>query len=138
MVGALLGFAAVLAVMAIWTDDKRVLVVGVVVAGGLLGINNTLITETVMKVAPVERSVASSAYSFVRFSGGAVAPWLAGRLGEQSVHIPFWVGAGAVVLAVAVLSTGHSLVRAIDAQPEHGAERIDSEIEAEAVTVGTA
>ncbi len=137
IVGALLCFAAVLAAMAIWTEDKRVLVAGVVLAGGFLGINNTLITETVMKVAPVERGVASSAYSFVRFAGGAVAPWLAGTLGERSAHLPFWVGSGAVVLAVGVLASGHSFVRAIDRQPGHGAERIDSELEAESVTLGT-
>jgi ACDE family multidrug resistance protein len=138
MVAALLGFAAILAAMAVWTDDKAVLVAGVVLAGGVLGINNTLITETVMKVAPVERGVASAAYSFVRFGGGAVAPWLAGTLGERSAHLPFWVGAGAVLLSVAVLSTGRAFVRAIDEQPGHGAERVDSVIEAEAVTVGDA
>ena len=46
-------------------------------AGAFLGINNTLITEAVMGAAPVERPVASAAYSFVRFSGGAVAPYAA-------------------------------------------------------------
>jgi MFS family permease len=137
IVAALLGFAAILVAMAVWTEDKRVLVVGVVLAGGFLGVNNTLITETVMKVAPVERPVASAAYSFVRFAGGAVAPWLAGTLGERSIHLPFWVGAGAVLLSVAVLTTGRSFVRAIDAQPGHGAEPIDSEVEAESVTLGT-
>jgi MFS transporter, ACDE family, multidrug resistance protein len=138
MVVALLGFAVILAVMAVFTENKTVLVVGVVLAGGFLGINNTLITETVMKVSPVERGVASAAYSFVRFSGGAVAPWLAGTLGERSVHIPFWVGAGAVVLAIGVLSTGYSFIRTIDDEPDHGAEPVDSETEAEAVTVGSA
>ncbi len=138
IVAALVGFAAILAMMATWTENRTVLVVGVVLAGGFLGINNTLITETVMKVAPVERGVASAAYSFVRFSGGAVAPWLAGTLGERSVHLPFWVGAGAVLLAVAVLTSGHSFVRSIDAQPDHGAEPVDSEVEAEAVTLGSA
>ncbi len=78
IVGALLGFAAILAAMAVWTEYKPVPIGGVVLAGAFLGINNTLITETVMKVAPVERGVASAAYSFVRFSGGAAAPWLAG------------------------------------------------------------
>jgi MFS family permease len=136
IVVALLGFAVILAAMGVWTEHKPVLVVGVVLAGAFLGVNNTLITETVMKVAPVERGVASAAYSFVRFSGGAVAPWLAGRLGERSLHLPFYVGAGAVVLAVAVLSTGRRFVAAIDAQPGHGAERVDSRVEAEAVTVG--
>jgi MFS family permease len=72
---SLTGFAVILAAMAIWTDHKSVLVVGVVLAGAFLGVNNTLITETVMKAAPVERPVASAAYSFVRFSGGAIAPW---------------------------------------------------------------
>ena len=136
IVAALLGFAVILAAMGVWTEHKPVLVVGVVLAGAFLGVNNTLITETVMKVAPVERGVASAAYSFVRFSGGAVAPWLAGRLGERSLHLPFYVGAGAVVLGVVTLSTGRRFVAAIDAAPGHGAERVDSRVEAEAVTVG--
>jgi len=97
----LTALSALLAVMAIGTDSKVVLAVCVVVAGLFLGINNTLVTETVMKAAPVDRGVASAAYSFVRFSGGAVAPFLAGKLGEDvSVHAPFWVGAGAVLLGV--------------------------------------
>ena len=69
--------------MAVCTDNKAVLATCVVVAGLFIGINNTLITETVMKAAPVERGVASAAYSFLRFGGAAVAPWLAGVLGEH-------------------------------------------------------
>lgn len=137
MAGALVAFAAALAVMGVWTEHKPVLVVGTIASGALLGINNTLITETVMKIAPVERSVASAAYSFVRFAGGAVAPWMAGVLGERSAHLPFWVGAVAVLLGVAVLLTGRTLVRAIDDQPDHGAEPVGSEVEAAAVTAGT-
>ena len=104
-------FAVDLAVMAVLTDSKTALVVGIIVAGAFLGINNTLITEAVMGAAPVERPVASAAYSFVRFSGGAVAPYAAGKLGENvSVHAPFWMGAGAVLVAVLVLSVGrHTL-----------------------------
>ena len=93
----LLAMTATLAVMAVGTEHKAVLAACVVVAGLFIGINNTLITETVMKAAPVERGVASAAYSFMRVGGAAVASWLAGVLGEQiSVHLPFWVGAGAV------------------------------------------
>ncbi len=138
LVIALVGFAAVLAIMGFGAHTKAVLVVGVVVAGAFLGVNNTLVTETVMKISPVERPVASAAYSFVRFGGGAVAPWLAGTLGERSVQLPFWVGAGAVLLGVAVLLTAAPLIHRIDALPSHGAEPIDSEIEAEALTVGDA
>ena len=137
--GALLVFAVLLAVMALFTSSKALLAACVILAGACLGINNTLITETVMKAAPVERGVASAAYSFVRFSGGAVAPWLAGKLGETvSVHLPFWVGAGAVLLAVLMLNTGRGLLAHIDREPGHGAERPHSAAEAEAVTVGDA
>ena len=112
---------------------------GVVLAGAFLGVNNTLITETVMKAAPVERGVASAAYSFVRFSGGAVAPWLAGKLGEHvSIHAPFWVGAGAVLAGVLLLASGRGLYRHIDAEPAHGAESPHSRREAEVVAVADA
>ena len=106
-----------LAVMALFTEHKAVLVVGIVVAGAFLGINNTLITEAVMGAAPVERPVASSAYSFVRFSGGAVAPYVAGKLGENvSIHAPFWMGAGAVLVGAVVLFVGR---RTLGRPPRH-------------------
>jgi MFS family permease len=58
-------------------------------------------------VAPVERPIASSAYSFVRFAGGAVAPYLAGKLAEWvSPQTPFYVGAGAVAVALVILVAG--------------------------------
>jgi MFS transporter, ACDE family, multidrug resistance protein len=136
IVVALVGFSAVLAAMALWTDNTTVLVVGVVVAGGFLGVNNTLITETVMTVSPVERGVASSAYSFVRFAGGAVAPYMAGKLGETSVHLPFWVGAVAVLAGVAVLLSGRAYLHGVDHELDPVGS-VGSVQEAEAVTVGS-
>ncbi len=134
IVGSLLLFAADLAVMAVFTEDKPVLVLGVIVAGAFLGVNNTLITEAVMGSAPVERAVASSAYSFLRFSGAAVAPYAAGKLGENvSVHAPFWMGAAAVLLGAAILLAGrHTLGKHHDA-PRTDRERAD---EAELLAVG--
>jgi MFS transporter, ACDE family, multidrug resistance protein len=116
----LLAFSLLLAVMAIGTDSKALLATCVVVAGLFIGINNTLITETVMKAAPVERGVASAAYSFLRFGGGAVAPWLAGVLGETfNAHLPFWVGAAAVLLGAGVLvATRRHLTHIDDAEDE--------------------
>lgn len=126
-------FGLDLAAMAIWTEDKTVLVVGVIVAGAFLGVNNTVITEAVMGAAPVERPVASAAYSFVRFSGGAIAPYAAGKLGENvSVHAPFWMGAGAVGVAVLILAVGR---RHLDAQTPPAAH---SRAEAELVATGDA
>ncbi|BBX38220.1 arabinose efflux permease family protein [Mycolicibacterium mageritense DSM 44476 = CIP 104973] len=131
----LLAFTAVLVVMAVWTDAKAVLASGVVVAGLFIGINNTLITETVMKAAPVERGVASAAYSFLRFSGAAVAPWLAGVLGEQvNVHLPYWVGAGAVLLGAGVLLLTRPHLLGIDVEEDELDELTD---EATAVTIGS-
>jgi ACDE family multidrug resistance protein len=133
VLGSLALFSADLAVMALFTESKTLLIVGIIVAGAFLGINNTLITEAVMGAAPVERPVASAAYSFVRFSGGAVAPWLAAKLGENiSVHAPFWMGAGVVLVAVLVLAGGRRYVEGgASAAPARGA--VD---EAEAVAVG--
>jgi predicted MFS family arabinose efflux permease len=131
----LLAMTATLAVMAVGTDSKAVLATCVVVAGLFIGINNTLITETVMKAAPVERGVASAAYSFMRFGGAAVAPWLAGVLGEQvSVHLPYWVGAGAVLLGAAVLTLTRRHLTGIDAEEDALDELAD---EARAVTIGS-
>ncbi|GAA4216472.1 MFS transporter [Actinocatenispora rupis] len=107
--------AVTLVVMGVWTHSKPTLIVAVIVAGLFLGINNTLITETVMKVSPVERPVASAAYSFVRFIGGAIAPFLAGKLGENiSPNLPFYVGAGCVAVGIMVLASGHKFLRAVD------------------------
>ena len=56
------------------------MIVGIVLSGAFIGNNNTLITEAVMGAAPVERPVASAAYSFVRFCGGAIGPYVALKL----------------------------------------------------------
>jgi MFS transporter, ACDE family, multidrug resistance protein len=131
----LLAMTSTLAVMAVGTDNKTVLATCVVVAGLFIGINNTLITETVMKAAPVERGVASAAYSFVRFSGAALAPWLAGVLGEQiSVHMPFWVGAAAVLAGAGVLFVTRRHLVGIDVEESELDEITE---QATAITVGS-
>jgi predicted MFS family arabinose efflux permease len=107
--------AADLLVMGLATGSQLTLIVMVVVAGAFLGVNNTLVTTAVMKVAPVERPVASASYSFVRFTGGAVAPYLAGKLASAfSPHVPFFVGSGAVLLALVALIVGRNSVAGVD------------------------
>jgi predicted MFS family arabinose efflux permease len=122
IVFALVGFAALLAIMAVWTDHKPVVVICVVLAGAFLGINNTVITTLVMGSAPVPRPVASAAYSFVRFAGASVGPYLAGKLLVHNVHSPFWMGAGAVALAVVLLLSFRRFVPRASA-PAHGSEQ---------------
>ncbi len=130
-------FTLDLAVMAMWADNPTVVTVGIIASGAFIGNNNTLITEAVMGAAPVERPVASAAYSFVRFCGGAVGPYVALRLfglpPHTHVHAPFWFGAASVLVGVAVLAVGfRTVARALAAEPsETPVER-----EAEAVLVG--
>ena len=100
-----------LVVIAAFTTSQITLIVAVIVSGAFVGLNNTLTTQSVMLVAPVERPIASAAYGFVRFIGGGLAPYCAARLAAAfNVHVPFYLGAVTVVIAIVILSTGHSLL----------------------------
>ena len=78
MYANLAAFAIIVLVIAIWTTDRAVLIPAVIASGIFIGVNNTITTQAVMTVSPVERPVASSAYGFVRFIGGGLAPYAAG------------------------------------------------------------
>jgi len=106
-----------LALIASFTSNQTVVIVAVIVAGMFLGINNTLVTQAVMMVSPVERPVASATYGFVRFIGGGIAPYAAGKLAERFTDsVPFWVGAAAMLVALAIFATGRSMIDAADAR----------------------
>ena len=57
--------------------------ISIVLAGFFQGIINTLLTTIAMEIPGLQRNVASSSYSFVRFFGGALAPFIAGVIGEH-------------------------------------------------------
>jgi MFS family permease len=123
--------AADLLALGLGVDHQAVLIAGVIVAGAFLGVVNTVMTETVMKVSPVERPIASAAYSFVRFTGGAVAPYLAGKLAEHvGADTPFFVGAGGVVLAAVVLVAGRAKLSAAEEPAPSAAPAVLPEPEA--------
>ena len=135
VIGTLVLFMLDLGLMAAFADHQAVVVVGIVVSGAFIGSNNTLITEAVMGVAPVERPVASAAYSFVRFCGGAIGPYVALKLfglpPDVHVHAPFWFGAVMVAVGVAIMAGGaRVLTRALEGSHESQRQ------EAEAVLVG--
>jgi MFS family permease len=103
--------AADLVVIAVFTSSQLTLIVAVIVSGAFVGLNNTLTTQAVMLVAPVEKPVASAAYGFVRFIGGGLAPFVASKLAaDLNVHVPFYLGAVTVLAAIGVLATGRSLL----------------------------
>ncbi|MEU6097063.1 MFS transporter [Streptomyces sp. NPDC047079] len=108
----LLGLGIVMAVIAAGVSTPAVVVVAVIVSGAFIGINNTLTTQAVMLVSPVERPVASSAYGFLRFIGGGLAPYVAGKLADATdLSVPFYLGAATFLLAIPVLAGGHRLLR---------------------------
>ncbi|KAA1376072.1 MFS transporter [Aeromicrobium fastidiosum] len=124
--GSLALFAVDLAVMAISPTNQTLMVGAVIAAGIFIGINNTLMTQAVMIVSPVERPVASAAYGFVRFIGGGLAPFAAGKLVEHlNVHVPFALAAGTVVVAIAVLASGHRLLAQADAGLDEDGHAVD-------------
>ncbi len=104
-------FALITIGIAVWTLNKPALIALVIASGIVCGVNNTVTTQAVMTVSPVERPVASAAYSFVRFIGGGLAPYVAGRLVvDVNIHFPFYLGAVAIVVGMIILSTGHKLL----------------------------
>jgi ACDE family multidrug resistance protein len=121
---------AVLAI-GIWPDHRWVVIGATVASGIFIGLNNTLVTTAVMSIAPVPRPTAAATYGFVRFIGGGLAPYVAGKLVEHfNAHVPFILGAVTVAAGALVLSTVHSQLTAADAEeaqsgPSH--ERIDAE-----------
>jgi MFS transporter, ACDE family, multidrug resistance protein len=117
----LTGLGIVMAVIAAGVDDPTVVIVAVIVSGAFIGINNTLTTQAVMLVSPVERPVASSAYGFVRFIGGGLAPYVAGKLADATdLGVPFYLGAATFLLAIPVLASGHRLLRAAETDSGEG------------------
>jgi MFS family permease len=111
MYANLAAFAVVVLVIAIWTTDRAVLIPAMIISGIFIGVNNTITTQAVMTVSPVEKPVASAAYSFVRFIGGGLAPYAAGRMVMAvNIHFPFYVAVGAILLGIAILTTAHGLL----------------------------
>ncbi len=111
MYANLAAFAVVALVIAIWTTDRAVLIPAVIISGIFIGVNNTITTQAVMTVSPVEKPVASAAYGFVRFIGGGLAPYAAGRLVlAVNIHFPFYIAVGAIVAGILILTTARGLL----------------------------
>ena len=100
-------------------------IVGTIVSGAFIGLNNTVFTELALGVSDAPRPVASAGYNFVRWFAAAAAPFLAPKIEEWSdIHIPFVVAAaaavvGAVIVGVRRAALGHE---AEELQPVHATE----------------
>jgi predicted MFS family arabinose efflux permease len=107
--------AADLVVAGVFVTRPAVLVAAVIVGGLMLGVLNTVYTESVMNATDLPRSVASSSYSAVRFLGGAAAPPLAAAIAHLAGDAtPYYAGAVSVLLATALVVAGQRVLRRID------------------------
>ncbi|WP_442928370.1 MFS transporter [Microbacterium sp. LB16] len=110
------------------------LVVCIVIGGLLLGVMNTVLTEAVMEATDLPRSVASSAYSAVRFLGGAMAPPIAALLWHAfNATVPYLFAATAVLIAALTVFLGRRVLAHIDDEPADAAAE-----DAAAILVGDA
>ncbi|WP_181274949.1 MFS transporter [Brevibacterium oceani] len=115
LVVTLIALAVLLGVMSFLVESLTGLIICIVIAGMLLGVLNTVFTESAMEVSDLPRPVASGTYSGVRFVGGAVAPIVAGSVSESiSAGAPYLFGAGVVLLSVIVISIGWKTLRRVD------------------------
>jgi MFS family permease len=115
----------------VFIDSQLGLILAVIIGGMLLGVLNTVLTESVMEATGLPRSVASSAYSGVRFLGGAAAPPLATLLAAAFFPaMPYYVAAASVLVAAIIVLCGVKQL----ARANSGAEPLI--VEAEAITAG--
>ncbi|MEN8600787.1 MFS transporter [Microbacterium rhizosphaerae] len=122
-----------LVVAGILVASQLALVVCIIVGGLLLGIMNTVLTESVMESTDLPRSVASSSYSAVRFLGGAAAPPIAAALWHAfGPTVPYVFAGASVIVATAALAIGRRALSRVD-EHESDAEEIGA-----AVLVGDA
>ena len=114
--------------------NAAALVACIVVGGLLLGVMNTVLTEAVMEATDLPRSVASSAYSAVRFLGGAMAPPIAALLWHAfNATVPYLFAAVSVLLAALTVFLGRRVLAHIDDEPADAASE-----DAAAILVGDA
>ncbi|MGB3374999.1 MAG: MFS transporter [Microbacterium sp.] len=125
--------AIVLVAAGLVVTSATALVVCIIIGGLLLGVMNTVLTEAVMEATDLPRSVASSAYSAVRFLGGAMAPPVAAALAHAyGDTVPYLFAAASVLIATLTVLLGRRVLSHIDDAGEGAAE------DAEAILVGDA
>jgi len=121
-----------LAIVGAGIHSQAVMIPAIIVSGLFLGVANATLSTLLMRVSVAGPSISASATNFVRFVGGGIAPYLAGKLStEVSIGAPLYVAAGAVGAGVALLlssrglldGAGAEIVEVLDAEHAEEYER---------------
>ncbi len=91
-------FTFLLYLMAIFAENSTMIIFAVILSGAVIGLNNTLMTNVVMEGSSIDRPTTSASYNFLRFIGSAIAPYLAGILGENISDSAPFIFAGSLLL----------------------------------------
>jgi MFS family permease len=104
-----------LLVIGLGIHDHAVMIVAIIASGLVLGIANALLSNLLLGLSTTDTSIAASGTNFVRFAGGAIAPFLAGKLSEHvSQAAPLYVGAAAVALGLVLVLAFRRLLATSD------------------------
>ncbi|MDO9356058.1 MAG: MFS transporter [Solirubrobacteraceae bacterium] len=97
-------------------DTTAIIVPTIIVSGLPLGVGNSLLSNLLFGVSHTDPADAAAATNFIRFTGGAIAPFLAGVLSENvSAAAPLFVAAAVVAVGFVVLVAGRRLLVAAEA-----------------------
>lgn len=122
LVGFLVALAITLLVASIVIDNQLSLVICTVLIGFEIGGVNTLLTEAVMESSEIPRPVASSAYSGVRFFGGAIGAPVGTSLAAYGAGLPWVFAACTSLVAVLILAMFGKYLKGADRTVHEGLE----------------
>jgi ACDE family multidrug resistance protein len=104
-----------LLVIGLAIHDKTIMVVAIIASGAVLGVANATLSNMLLGLSTTDTSIAASGTNFVRFAGGAIAPFLAGKLAEHvNAASPLYVGSAAVAVGFVVMMFGRGLLESED------------------------
>lgn len=119
--------AVILLIIGIEHENHSVLIPAVVLSGLPLGVGNSLLSNLLFGVSHTDPADAAAATNFIRFTGGAAAPFLAGVLSEHvSLSAPLYVSAAVVGVALAVLWVSRGVLQPVGAAPAAVTARDDA------------
>jgi len=121
-----------LLVVGVGIHSKEVMIPAIIVSGLFLGVANATLSTLLMRVSVAGPSISASGTNFVRFVGGAIGPYLAGKLSTSiSIGAPLYVAAGAVAIGTLLLLSFRALLSIDHTQPGPRSAEIAVEYERE-------
>ncbi|MFT4036054.1 MAG: MFS transporter [Patulibacter sp.] len=104
LAGVIAVIVVILLVLASAGGNAAVLVPTIVLSGLPLGVGNSLLSNLLFGVSHTDPADAAAATNFIRFTGGAISPFLAGKLSEEvGASAPLYVSAVVVAAALVLL-----------------------------------